>query len=245
MSFWPKRFTLQSYAFVLGKPELVQAFGVSVAKVLVGVPLNMLLTLLIAYPLAKSKEEFPARSFYVWFFVVTMVFSGGLVPWFFIISKLGMIDSFWALVIPSAVPVYNVVILVNFFKGIPKGIEEAATIDGATHWQILWRIFVPLSSAALASTVLFCVVNHWNSWFEGMLLMNRPAKYPLQTYLQTFVVGRNTQLMSSEEMRNVGIVSERTARAAQMFVATVPVLMIYPFLQKYFTTGVTLGGVKE
>lgn len=245
VGFWPRRVTLQSYAFVLQKLELAQAFGVSVAKVLVGVPLNMLLTLLIAYPLSKSKEEFPARNVYVWFFIVTMIFSGGLVPWFLIISKLGMIDSFWALVIPSAVPVYNVVILVNFFKGIPKGIEEAATIDGATHWQILWRIFVPLSSAALASTILFCVVNHWNSWFEGMMLMNRPSKYPLQTYLQTFVVGRNTQLMSSEAMRNVGIVSERTARAAQMFVATVPVLMIYPFMQKYFTTGVTLGGVKE
>jgi len=242
--FWPVDFTLRSYEFVL-KPELIRAFGVSVAKAAAGTPLNMILSILIAYPLSKTKEEFPARSFYVWFFIVTMVFSGGLVPWYMIINNLGMIDTFWALIIPSAVPVFNVVILVNAFRGLPKSIEEAALIDGANHWQTLWSIFVPLSKPTLAALVLFCVVNHWNSWFEGMLLMNRPENYPLQTYLQTFVVGRNTGLMSNQDIRYVGIVSERTARAAQMFIATIPVLAIYPFLQKHFTTGIALGGVKE
>lgn len=245
VKFWPVDFTLNAYKFVLEKPEFFRAFGISVAKVLVGVPLNMILTLMISYPLSRTKDEFKARNIYMWFFVATMVFSGGLVPWYIIISKLNLIDSFWALILPVAVPVYNVVILTNFFKGIPKGIEEAARIDGATHWQVLWRIFVPLSKAALASIMLFSIVNHWNSWFEGLILMNRPENYPLQSYLQTVVVNRDVTLMTSQNAAYLSTVSERTSRAAQVFVATLPVLMVYPFLQKYFTAGVTLGGVKE
>jgi putative aldouronate transport system permease protein len=245
VGFWPKEFTLRSYEFVLGKPEFFRAFRVSAAKVLTAVPLNMLLTILIAYPLSKSTREFKSRKFYMWFFLITMIFSAGLVPWYMVVNKLGLIDSFWALVIPSAVPVYNVVILTNFFKGIPKGIEEAALIDGASHWQIVWRIFVPLSKAALASILLFSIVNHWNSWLEGIILMNRPENYPLQSYLQTVVVNRDVQLMTTESAKLIGTVSERTARAAQVFAATLPVLAVYPFLQKYFTAGVTLGAVKE
>src|SRR5690606_13789782 len=111
--------------------------------------------------------------------LVTMVFSGGLIPWYMIIKSTWLINSFWALIIPSAVQVFNLVILTNFFKALPKGIEEAAYVDGASHWKILWTIFVPLSTPALATLVLFCVVTHWNSWFEGLILMNTPDKYPL------------------------------------------------------------------
>ncbi|MDL2323976.1 carbohydrate ABC transporter permease [Ruminococcaceae bacterium OttesenSCG-928-A16] len=245
VSFWPVDFTLDSYKFVLEKPEFYRAFGISVAKVFVGVPLNMLMSIMIAYPLSRTKAEFRARNAYMWFFLITMVFSGGLVPWYIVISKLGLIDSFWALILPVAVPVYNVVILTNFFKGIPKEIEEAALIDGATYWQVVWRIFVPLSKAALASIMLFAIVNHWNSWFEGLILMNRPENYPLQSYLQTVVVNRDVRLMTSQNAAFITTVSERTSRAAQVFTATLPVLVVYPFLQKYFTTGVVLGGVKE
>lgn len=245
VGFWPVNITLDSYKFVLEKPEFYRAFGISTMKVFVGVPLNMLISVLIAYPLSKTKAEFAARNKYMWFFLVTMVFSGGLVPWYIIISKMGLIDSFWALILPVAVPVYNVVILTNFFKGIPKAIEEAAHIDGASHWQIVWRIYIPLSKAALASIMLFAIVNHWNSWFEGLILMNRPENYPLQSYLQTVVVNRDVRLMTTQNAAYLTTVSERTSRAAQVFVATLPVLAVYPFLQGYFTSGVVLGGVKE
>lgn len=245
VTLWPVDFTLESYKFVVEKPEFMAAFIVSVKKVLIGVPVNMLLTILLSYPLSKTKAEFKGRNIYMWFFVVTMVFSGGLVPWYMIISQMHLINNFWALIIPSAVPVYNVILLTNFFKSIPKGIEEAAHIDGASHWTIMWRIFVPLSKAAIATLVLFSIVTHWNSWFEGLILMNSPQKYPLQSYLQTIIVNRDVKLMTMQDARVLASVSERTSRAAQVFVATIPVLAAYPFLQKYFTTGIVVGAIKE
>ncbi|WP_339817600.1 carbohydrate ABC transporter permease [Paenibacillus sp. FSL R7-0216] len=241
----PVDFTLESYKFVIEKPEFFRAFTVSVLKVLIGVPVNMILTIMLAYPLSKTKNEFKSRNLYMWFFVVTMVFSGGLVPWYMIINATGLINSFWALIIPSAVQVFNLVILTNFFQALPKGIEEAAYIDGASHWKILWKVFVPLSLPAMATLILFCVVTHWNSWFEGLILMNTPNKYPLQSYLQTVIVNRDVKLMTMQDVRLLSMVSERTSRAAQVFVATLPVLCVYPFLQKYFTSGIVLGGVKE
>lgn len=242
---WPVEFTMESYKFVVEKPEFFQAFMISVYKVLIGTTVNMVLTILLAYPLSKSAREFKSRNVYMWFFLVTMVFNGGLIPWYMIIKSTYLINSFWALIIPSAVQVFNLVILTNFFKALPKGIEEAAYMDGASHWRILWRIFVPLSTPALATLVLFCVVTHWNSWFEGLILMNTPNKYPLQSYLQTVIVNRDVKLMSMQDVRVLTMVSERTSRAAQVFVATLPVLFVYPFLQRYFMTGIVLGGVKE
>ncbi|AEC02291.1 carbohydrate ABC transporter permease [Parasphaerochaeta coccoides] len=245
VNFWPVGFTFDSYRFVLEKPEFYRSFYISVAKVLVGVPLNMVLSIITAYPLSKTKKEFRARTGYLWYFLATIVFSGGLIPWYLVINKLGLIDNFLALVLPVAVPVFNVVILANFFKTIPKGLEEAALIDGASHWQTMTKIFVPLSTAALASIMLFSIVNHWNSWFEGLILMNRPENYPLQSYLQTVVVNRDVRLMTTQNAAYLSSVSERTSRAAQVFIATLPVVLIYPFLQRFFTTGLISGSIKE
>ena len=150
----------------------------------------------------------------------------------------------WALILPGAVPVYNVIILMNFFRQLPPEIEEAAIMDGASHLQVLFKIMVPLSLPSIATLTLFCVVNHWNSWFEGLLLMNNPANYPLQSYLQTVVVNRDMSLMSTSDILTLSMVSDRTSKAAQTFVAALPVLVIYPFLQKFFTKGIVLGGVK-
>lgn len=160
------------------------------------------------------------------------------------ISKVGLVDSFWALILPGAVPVYNVIILLNFFRNLPGEIEEAARVDGASYLRVLFQIIVPLSLPAIATLTLFCTVNHWNSWFEGLLLMNDPTHYPLQSYLQTVIVNRDMSLMSTTDILTLSEVSDRTSKAAQTFVAAVPMLVIYPFLQKYFTAGITLGGVK-
>ncbi|MFD0674726.1 carbohydrate ABC transporter permease [Cohnella sp. GCM10027633] len=244
VKLWPVEFTLKSYEFVIGKPEFSRAFLVSLERVAVGVPLNMLLTILVAYPLSRDRKDFRFRNAYAWYFVVTILFSGGLIPWFMTIKATGIIDTFWALILPGAVPVFNVILLLNFFKSLPEEIEEAALIDGAGRWQALWRIAVPLSAPAVATLTLFCIVTHWNSWFEGLMLMNSPEHYPLQSYLQTVIVNRDMTLMTAADVARWSEINDRTSKAAQVFVAMVPVLLVYPFLQKYFAEGIVMGSVK-
>lgn len=213
-------------------------------RVLVGVPLSLLVTILMAYPLSKTDAQFRGRKIYVAILVFTMLFSGGLIPWYMTISNLGLIDSFWALILPSCVSVYNIIILMNFFRQLPYELEEAAFIDGAGFLRTLVQIVLPLSKPALATITLFCVVTHWNSWFDGLLLMNSPEHYPLQSYLQTVIVNSDMTLMSTSDILTMSQVSDRTQKAAQSFVAAVPILCIYPFLQKYFTEGLVVGSVK-
>lgn len=242
--FWPVEFSLKSYEFVLKKKEFLQAFAVSVKRLIVGVPVNMILTILLGYPLAKENHEFRGRQFYVIFFVITMLFSGGLIPWYMTISNLKLVDNFWALILPNAVPVFNVIIMMNFFRQLPKELEEAALIDGATRLRTLFQILVPLAKPAIATLTLFCIITHWNSWFDGLLLMNTPDKYPLQSYLQTVIINQDMSLMTSSDVLLLSEVSDRTQKAAQAFVAAFPVLIVYPFLQKYFASGIIVGGVK-
>jgi putative aldouronate transport system permease protein len=153
-------------------------------------------------------------------------------------------DSIWALLIPSAVPVFNVILLQNFFKTIPAEIEESAYIDGAGHWVNLIFMYLPLSTPALATLSLFVVVGHWNAWFDGLIFMNRPENYPLQSYLQTVVVQRDLKAISIKDISDIIGVSERNSKAAQIFIAMMPILLVYPFLQRYFTKGIVLGSVK-
>jgi putative aldouronate transport system permease protein len=204
----------------------------------------MALTILIAYPLSKEKRSFRFRNLYAWFFVITMLFNGGLIPWYMTIKTTGIIDTFWALILPGAVPVFNVILMLNFFKSLPPELDESALMDGASPWQTLWKIALPLSAPAVATLTLFCIVTHWNSWFDGLTLMNNPQNYPLQSYLQTVIINKDITLMTSLDAATLSSVSERTAKAAQAFVAALPVLMVYPFLQKYFAEGIMLGSVK-
>jgi putative aldouronate transport system permease protein len=132
----------------------------------------------------------------------------------------------------------------NFFRELPKEIEEAAYLDGAGQWYTLWKIFIPLSKPALATLVLFCAVGHWNSWFDGILFMNNPAHYPLQSYLQTVIINRDLTMVNAGTMKELAEISDRTAKAAQVFIGSLPILAVYPFLQKYFTKGLVLGSVK-
>lgn len=240
----PVEFTAQSYRFVLESGAFVRAFGISLERVALGFPLNMALTLLLAYPLSRARAQFRARNVLSWFFLITVIFGGGLIPSYMVIRMTGLIDTIWALVIPSAVPVFNVILLMNFFRSLPGELEEAAFIDGAGHWTILARIFVPLSAPALATIALFAIVGHWNAWFDGILLMNSPEKYPLQSYLQTIIINRDPKMLTERDLALLKVINERTTKAAQIFIAMVPVLCAYPFLQKYFTTGIVVGAVK-
>ena len=241
---WPVDFTTKSYQFVLQNSAFTKAFMISVLRVLVGVPVNMILTVLVAYPLSRSRNEFRARDFFAWFFIITILFSGGLIPWYMIIRQTGLIDNFWALIIPGALPIFNVILVANAFRNIPKELEEAAAMDGAGHWTILFKILLPMSAPVLATVTLFVAVAHWNSWFDGLILMNSPAKYPLQSYLQTIVINPDPRLLTERDLALLKIISDRTTRAAEIFIAMVPILVMYPFLQRYFTTGIKLGSVK-
>ncbi len=243
--FWPVDFTLKSYQYAISKPEFARSFQVSIERVLLGVPVNVLLVLLVAYPLSKEDSKFRWRKYYSWAFIVTILFSGGLIPWYMTIKELGLIDSIWALILPGAVPIFNVLILLNFFRELPKEIEEASLIDGAGHWRTLWKIYVPLSAPAIATITLFSVVGHWNAWFDGLILMNSPHHYPLQSYLQTVVIQKDFSKLSEQELKNIQEISDRTIKAAQIFLGALTILAVYPLLQKYFMKGIVLGSVKE
>lgn len=246
VKFLPVDFSLKSYEFVMKSKSFTQALFISLERVVLGVGLNMLLTILAAYPLSKEKGTFKYRGIYSWFFIITILFNGGLIPWYIVISRTGLINSIWALILPGALPVFNMIVLLNFFRGLPKELEEAAFIDGASHWMVLWKVFLPVSKPALATVALFCIVNHWNSWFDGLILMNRTEKYPLQSYLQTVIINPEQFLRSTGNNYEslLAFVNVRTTRVAQLFIATLPILLVYPFLQKYFTTGLVLGSVK-
>lgn len=245
VKLWPVDFTTQSYHYVLSTGKFTNAFGISVKRVVLGTLVNMIMTILTAYPLAKESSSFRPRTWYAWFFVLTILFSGGLIPWYMIIRATGLLDSIWALIIPGAVPVFSVILLLNFFRGIPRELEEAAFIDGAGHLSTLIRVIVPLSVPALATIMLFTVVGHWNSWFDGLILMNSPDHYPLQSYLQTVVIQKDFTSLGEEELKNLKLISDRTIKAAEIFLGALPVLLVYPFLQKYFMKGIVLGSVKE
>ena len=186
------------------------------------------------------------KSIYAWYFVIPMLLGGGLIPTYLVIVKLRLIDTIWSLVLPGALPVYNMIILMNFFKSTPEELEEAAQIDGAGVWTILWKIVLPISKPGLATVALFCIVSHWNSWFDGLIYMNNPNHYPLQSYLQTLVINPEQMLKiaGGDYTKILAMVNARTGRAAQLFLGALPIIIVYPFLQKYFSSGLLLGSVK-
>ena len=245
VGLFPVDFTLDSYKYMADKPEFWKSLMVSLKRILIAVPFSMIICVLAAFPLSRQDHEFPARKYYIWMFVVPMLIGGGLIPTYIVVRNTGLIDSIWALVLPYTVNVFNTILLMNFFRSLPKELEEAAYVDGATHWQVLVRIILPVSKPVLATVTLFVIVNHWNSWFDGLIYLNSPDHYPLQTYLQTQVVSANLMALESlRDIRQIGMISDRTGKASQIFLAAVPVLMIYPFLQKYFTAGIVMGSVK-
>ncbi|WP_261305303.1 carbohydrate ABC transporter permease [Paenibacillus andongensis] len=245
VTLWPVDFTTAAYDNVFGKPEYLRAFRVSFERLILGTTISMFLTILTAYPLSKETRQFQLRTFYVWVFVFTILFSGGLIPWYLTVKSLGLIDTIWALVLPGALQVFNIILLLNFYRNLPKELEESARIDGAGHFATLWRIYVPLALPALATTGLFTMVWHWNSWFDGMILMNHPDKYPLQTFLQTIIIKLDFRFLKTQDAELISKLSDRTSKAAQIFVAAFPILIVYPFLQRFFIKGIVMGSVKE
>jgi putative aldouronate transport system permease protein len=173
--FWPKGFTLMSYEFAIRNGKFLRAFQVSVLRCVLGVAINLFMMITTAYPLSKSKVRFGARNFYMTFYVITMLFGGGLIPYYILVTQLGLMNTIWSLVLPLSCPVYSMVILMNFMRNLPPEIEEAAMIDGSGPFGILFVIFLPILKPALATVGLFAFVYHWNDWFTGALFMHDPS----------------------------------------------------------------------
>jgi putative aldouronate transport system permease protein len=244
--FWPVDFTTSSYEFAFTNGRFFPALLISIERVVLGTGVNLLFMIMAAYPLSKTKQQFRARNVFMVYFVATMIISGGIIPTYILVTKLKLLNSLWALILPEALPIWTMVILMNFMRQMPQDIEEAAIVDGAGVWRRLFSVMLPLLTPALATVSLFCAVWHWNDWFSGLIYMQSPTKYPLQTYLQGLL------LKMEEIMRMAGIdyvkllsmLSVRTGRAAQLFLGALPMMILYPFLQKYFTKGLVMGSVK-
>ncbi|ALP38475.1 ABC transporter permease [Paenibacillus sp. IHB B 3084] len=244
VGLWPVQFSLEAYKKTMNNPIFLHSIWISVLRTVLGTGLTLLITFLAAYPLSKETSVFRSRNVYSWLFVFSMIFNGGLVPFYMVIQKIHLMDSFWVLVLPGAVNTFLVILMLNFFRGIPKEMEEAALIDGAGHFRTLFSIFLPISMPSIATIALFSMVFHWNSWFDGLLYLSNAKDYPLATFLQTVIIQKDMSSMSMSP-KEMELLSQTTVNAAQIFIGAAPILIVYPFLQKFFVKGMTLGSVKE
>lgn len=238
----PSGFQTDAYKKILTDPAVFKAFGTTLSRMALGTAWSMLLTIPAAYVLSFSDREFFGRKFFVGFFFVSMLFSGGIIPYYILMKEMDLIDTIWALVL-GGVPVGNMIILINFFRGLPRAIYESASLDGASHWTILTRIYLPLSKAPLATLSLFCLVGHWNDWFGGLAYIRDPEGYPLQTYIYQMM---QTTGSFSDAITGDGMGAPRQAVTAGLIILSIiPVLILFPVLQKYLKDGIVLGSVKE
>ena len=240
--FLPQYFSLDSYRNVLSSKFVYLGFMWSVIRTVLGTAIALLLSYHLAY--ALSKRYLPNRNFWTMLLVFTMFFSGGMVPNFLLVKDLGLMDSVWSLILPGCISAYNITIMRNFLMFIPDSLEESAHIDGANDLVILYKIFLPLSMPILATVGLWDAVGHWNAWFDAMIYITSPEKQVLQVTLRRIVLEGSNSLVSlyGEEV-NVTMTPE-TIKAAVTMITTLPILIVYPFIQKYFVKGVMVGSLK-
>lgn len=243
--FIPKGFNLAAYETMLSNPAFSKSFFVSVFRTIVGTAINLFITILAAYPLSKENNELRGRKWISLFFIIPMMIGGGLIPTYLLVKNLNLIDSIWALIIPGCLPIGNVVLMMNFFRGINKSIIEAADIDGASEFAILTKIVLPLSTASIATITLFQMVGHWNDWFAATIYINDTGKWPLQTLLRHMLKSIDISTFGAETISRLRMLSDRSFRGAMIVFATIPILCVYPFMQKHFVAGITIGSVKE
>ncbi|MFC6334738.1 carbohydrate ABC transporter permease [Paenibacillus septentrionalis] len=241
---FPKGFTLSSYETIINDGQFFRSFFISVQRVIYGTIVTFVVVLLMAYPLSKTSKDFKHRNVIMWLLIFCMLFNGGLVPWFMTMKSLGLINSIWGLVLGGGLPVFNVILVMNFFRNLPKELEESALIDGAGPWRILFGIFLPLSTPVIATILVFTIVGHWNEFFQALILMTKNENYPLQSYIRQVTVTLDPSKMDAETAKRMTTLSNQTLNAAKIFISMLPLLVIYPFFQKYFVKGITLGSVK-
>ena len=243
--FWPKGWTTSAYTYILTRASFWTSFRTSILRVLLGGSLNLFFIILTAYPLSKSNDKLHFRNVYTWYFFITMLVSGGMIPNYILVCRtLNLKNSLWALILPGLCGCYNLILMKNYMNGLPQSIEEAALIDGASHLRTLVQIYLPVSLPAIATITLFCIVSHWNAWFDGMIYITTPSRVPMQTYLRSILIDMNVADMSADDYEMYAMLANRTVKCSQIIVATIPILCVYPFLQRYFVSGIVLGSVK-
>jgi ABC-type sugar transport system, permease component len=245
MWLFPKDLSFIGYERIFSNPEIWTGYINTIVYTLVGTFLNLVMTIMAAYPL--SRKDFSGRHVMTAYIVFTMFFSGGLIPTYLLVKNLGMINTMWALIIPGAVSVWNIIIMRTFFQtSIPNEIQESASIDGCSNLQTLWKIVIPLSMPVIAVMILFYGVGHWNAYFNGLIYLNDRDKYPLQLFLREILIKSEVDNMAGSMDLSVQnhLMETEAIKYAIVIVANLPVLMLYPFLQKYFTKGFMVGAIK-
>lgn len=242
---WPQGLNFSSYRMVFNNPMIVGGYLNTIYIVVVGVAINIFMTALGAYFLSRKGMFW--KKYITLFIVFTMFFGGGMIPFYLTVKGLGLTDTLWALIIPTAVSTYNMIIMRTSFESIPESLEESARLDGAGDYTVLFKIILPLSMPVIAVMILYYGVAKWNSWFHAMIFLRKRELYPLQLILRELLLENNTtqlsQMMNNDQNADFLSVSQ-TIKYATIMVATIPILCIYPFLQKYFTKGVLIGAVK-
>lgn len=242
VGLWPKGFNFDSYKYVFATNQFWVSLRITVLRTVLGTILTLILTICLAYPLSRPARHFRGRAIYMTLMIIAMLFSGGLIPTYIIVTDvLKLKDSIASLILPCGIQIFSALMMMNFFRMLPRELEEAAYIDGADHFQTLFRVVLPCSFPIIITVVLFSVISHWNSWFDGLIYNTQPEYYPLQTYLQQFL---KQPTNSSMEMK-FNKISDSSLAAANIFIIMIPVLIFYPWMQKYFIKGITLGSVKE
>lgn len=243
VSIFPREFTFEAYQTIWRQGSVPRGYINTIVYTVLGTFVNLLLTSMTAYPLSRERLTF--RSFYNGMIVFTMFVTGGMVPTFLLVKDIGIYNTVWAMVLPNAITVWNLVLLRTNFKSIPLELEESAFLDGANEFTIFTRIILPLSKAGLATIGLFYAVGHWNAWFSALLYLRDSDKYPLQLILREIVIQGSVQMeqLSAEE-GSAAVTSVENIKYATLFASLVPMLVVYPFIQKYFVKGVMVGSLK-
>lgn len=243
LMLWPKELTFDNYKRVLSDGSILNAFFISVSKTVLGALTHVLFCSIMAY--ALSKKRLVGRGFYTTFGVITLYFGGGMIPYYLLIRSLGLLNSFWVYIIPSLLSYYDVIILMNFFREVPVSLEESARIDGANDWTVFFRIFLPVSKPALATITLFSGVAQWNDFMTTKMFITDKALYPLQMKIYEIIVQSQMQGMDNMGASAIVETTTRGVQLATIVITTIPILIIYPLLQKCFISGMMVGAVKE
>ncbi|MGO4546699.1 carbohydrate ABC transporter permease [Paenibacillus sp. 2TAB23] len=247
---WPREFTLSNFQVVLGNAVIRHAYGITILRTIIGTALGLLITLLAAFGL--SYRGLPLRGTLLGYVLVTMLFNGGLVPFYIQLHHLSLLNSFWVYIIPSAFSAWNMFVMMKFIQGIPDALIESAELDGAGPLRTLWSIIVPLSKPMLAAIGLFIGVMHWNDWFAGAFFVSDQDLIPVQTFLQQLlsaqdlssVLGSNNNVEAMARGTRLSNITLMSIKMATVMVSAIPILCVYPFLQRYFVKGVLIGSVK-
>ncbi|WP_445430090.1 carbohydrate ABC transporter permease [Bacillus atrophaeus] len=238
---FPKTFTLDAYRYVFSTPTFIRSMGVSIFITVVGTAVQLFFTFTMAYPLAKRHVK--GRNLLLNLVIFSMLFSGGMIPTYIVVKSLGLLDSYWALILPMAINPFNLIIIKNFFQQLPRELEESAKIDGCSEIGVFWRIALPLSKPVIATFALFYAVGIWNDFFHALLYINDSAKWPLQMVLRQVTILSDLTAANGDMVQNT-VPPEQGIKLAVIVIATIPILAVYPFLQKHFAKGILIGSVK-